>query len=150
MTSSDEVDKDFPQVRIFPHSQEEFLSKDELMTWLLNGLRCRGGEYHLVSFDAVAELPPGSIVLFRHGHEIIGEAVVAKGKEQCSAEEYAAQVTFSPSSIRLYSPPLSVKQIQQHIEKDISSSAQPYYKLNWETYARILKGVVTTGGFITS
>jgi hypothetical protein len=148
VTSNDEADKDAPQVRIFPHNLEEFPLKDDLMAWLLNGLRGRGGEYHLVSFDAVAELPPGSIVLFRHGHEIIGEAVVGKGKEPCSAKEYAAQVTFVPSSIRLYSPPLPVKQIQQNMEKDISSSAQPYYKLDWEIYGRILKEVVSAGAFI--
>ena len=51
------------------------------MTWLLTGLRGRGGVYHLTSADAVANLPPGSIVLFRYGHEIIGEAVVRKGKK---------------------------------------------------------------------
>jgi hypothetical protein len=154
-----------PQVRIFPHSQAEFPSKDLLMTWLLIGLRGRGGVYHLSSADAVADLPPGSIVLFRYGHEILGEAVVCRGKEIEREKgrnllgeegEYAAQVTFAPSSIRLYSPPLSVKQIQKHTEKDISSSAQPYYKLDWEVYGCILKEVVsgrdqsatTEGGFI--
>ncbi|HXC44818.1 MAG TPA: hypothetical protein VNY51_15010 [Candidatus Dormibacteraeota bacterium] len=122
------------------------------MTWLLTGLRGRGGVYHLTSADAVADLPPGSIVLFRYGHEIIGEAVVRKGKETGSVTgrtllgedgEYAARVTFAPSSIRLYSPPLPVKQIQQYTEKDISSSAQPYYKLDWCVYGRILKEVVS-------
>jgi hypothetical protein len=166
--SSSEVDGvSSPQVRIFPHSQTEFPSKDLLMTWLLIGLRGRGGVYHLTSADAVASLPPGSIVLFRYGHEIIGEAVVRKGKEVQRAGgrtllgddgEYAAQVTFAPSSIRLYSPPLPVKQIQQHTEKDISSSAQPYYKLDWDVYGHILKEVVsgrdesdaTDGAFIAS
>jgi hypothetical protein len=36
-----------------------------------------------------------------------------------------------------------VKQIQQYTEKDISSSAQPYYKLDWDVYGRILKEVVS-------
>ena len=70
--------------------------------------------------------------------------------------EYGAQVTFASSSIRLYSPPLPVSQIQRHTKKDISSSAQPYYKLDWDTYGRILMEVVsgrdqaetTEGGFI--
>jgi hypothetical protein len=152
MTSSEERDITCPQVRIFPHSQAEFPSKDLLMTWLLIGLRGRGGVYHLTSADAVADLPPGSIVLFRYGHEIVGEAVVCKGKETGGARgrtllgeegDYAARVTFAPSSIRLYSPPLPVKEIQQYTEKDICSSAQPYYKLDWEVYGRILKEVVS-------
>jgi hypothetical protein len=167
MTSSEEREVTSPQVRIFPHSQAEFPSKDLLMTWLLTGLRGRGGVYHLTSADAVADLPPGSIVLFRYGHEIIGEAVVCKGKETGSAAgrsllgqegEYAARVIFAPSSIRLYSPPLPVKQIQQYTEKDISSSAQPYYKLDWDVYGRILRAVVSprdqsagaVGAFIAS
>jgi hypothetical protein len=99
----------------------------------------------------VKYLPPGSVVLFRYADEIIGEAVVSKGKVIVSDEEgYAAQVTLAPSSIRLYSPPLPVKQIQQYYpEKDISSSAQPYYLLNWDVYSRILKEVVSAGAFIT-
>lgn len=140
-----------PQVRIFPHNTtEEFPERDDLMTWLLNGLRGRGGEYHLTSADAVADLPPGSVVLFRHGNEIVGEAVVRIGKELCPGKAYAAQVTFATSSIRLYSPPLPVKQIQQHIpERNISSSAQPYYILPWEAYGRILKEIVSAGAFIS-
>ncbi|MGA7217982.1 MAG: hypothetical protein WBX38_06685 [Candidatus Sulfotelmatobacter sp.] len=151
MTKS-EGDVATPQIRIFPHSQAEFPSKELLMMWLVIGLRGRGGAYHLTSADAVADLSPGSLVLFRYGHEIIGEAVVCKGKELGGAKgrsllgeegSYAAQVTFAPSSIRLYSPPLPVKQIQQYTEKDISSSAQPYYKLDWEIYGFILREVIS-------
>lgn len=154
MMSNYEEDGETPQVRIFPHSQEEFPEKDDLMAWLLNGLRGRAGEYHLASADAVADLPPGSIVLFRHGHEIIGEAVVGKGKELCSGKAYAAQVTFIPSSIRLYSPPLPVDKIQpivdeSQIKKDLSG-ARPYYLLNWDIYGLILKEVASAGAFITS
>ena len=152
--TNDETGIEAPQVRIFPHNTEEFPERDDLMTWLLNGLRGRGGEYHLTSADAVADLPPGSIVLFRHGNEIIGEAVVRKGKELCSGKAYGAQVTFAPSSIRLYSPPLGIDRIQpivneSQIKKDLSI-ARSYYILNWDIYGRILKELVSTGAFIGS
>jgi hypothetical protein len=163
MTTKEDIDT--PQVRIFPHSQEEFQSKDLLMSWLLNGLRGRGGEYHLASAHRVKYLPPGSIVLFRYADEIVGEAVVSKkehklpkikkGKSLLGEEgEYAAQVTFAPSSIRLYSPPVDVNTIQplvdeSRIKKDLSG-ARPYYLLNWDIYGRILKEVVSEGGAFTN
>jgi hypothetical protein len=147
-----------PQVRIFPHSKKEFPSVDHLRAWLLNGLRGRGGLYHLRAKDAVAELPPGSIVLFRYGKEIVGEAVVRKGKEliQLKAkdatqsgeeEEYEAQVTFAPSSICLYAPPLTEEQIQT--QKNIITYKGAYVELDWMTYACILREVVSIGAFIS-
>src|SRR5205807_1304193 len=98
-------------IRIFPHSQKEFPSLDSLMIWLLNALRGKGGVYNLRSADSIKDLPSGSVVLFRYGHNIVGEAVVWKEKEVYSEklkertlsgedEEYEAQVTFAPSSIR--------------------------------------------------
>ena len=148
-----------PQVRIFPHAvEDEFPSEDLLRMWLLNGLRGRGGEYHLRNKDAVTDLPPGSIVLFRWGDVIVGEAVVWKQKEvfpqkkkegtlSGKEQEYEAQVTFAPSSIRLYAPPLPVKQIQQP-GKDLTF-ARAYTVLDWDVYARILEEVVKAGAFVS-
>lgn len=148
----------YPQVRIFPHNKKEFPLVDDLRTWLLNGLRGRGGLYHLGDKDVVSELPPGSIVLFRYGHEIVGEAVVRKGKElleprvrdttRSGAEvEYQAKVTFDPSSIRLYAPSLTEEQI--HTEKDIITYKGAYVELDWTAYAYVLREVVTRGTFIS-
>jgi hypothetical protein len=148
------------QVRIFPHSQQEFPSEDTLLTWLLTGLRGRGGVYHLRDADAVKDLPPGSVVLFRYGHRIVGEAVVWKGKELFPEKikdrmltgevaEYAAKVTFVPNSIRLYAPPLPVQRIQPHLDKDVVKFAGAYTNLDWSIYALVLQEVVTNGTFIT-
>jgi hypothetical protein len=52
-------------IRIFPHSKEEFPSLDMLTTWLLTALKARGGRYLIRSANAVADLPTGSLVLFR-------------------------------------------------------------------------------------
>jgi hypothetical protein len=148
------------QVRIFPHSQQEFPSEDSLLTWLLTALRGRGGVYHLRDADAVKDLPPGSVVLFRYAHRIVGEAVVCKGKELFPEKikdrmlngemaEYAAKVTFIPNSIRLYAPALPVQRIQPHLDKDVVKFAGAYTNLDWSIYALVLQEVVTNGTFIT-
>ena len=148
------------QVRIFPHSQKEFPSEDTLRTWLLTGLPGRAGVYHLRNADGVRDLAVGSIVLFRYGHKIVGEAVVWKGKETFpekvkdrtltgEEEEYGAQVTFAPSSIRLYAPPVSVERIQQHLKKDVVKFAGAYTELDWDIYAKVLQEVVSRGCFIS-
>ncbi len=149
-----------PHIRIFPHSQEEFPFEDDLTAWLLTALRGGGGVYHLRRADRVKNLPPGSLVLFRYGQKLVGEAVVRKGKEVFSEKlkiralsgkevKYEAQVTFAPSSIRLYAPPIAVQQIQPYIkEKDLMKYAGVYVKLDWAIYARILAEVISRGVFV--
>lgn len=153
-----------PHIRIFPHdTKEEFRSIDQLTSWLLTGLRARGGMYHLKSAGAVADLPRGSLVLFRYGNVIVGEAIVWKEKElenmkdrTVSGEmaEYEAKVTFAPSSIRLYSPPLPCDFVQTAMkalgdDKDFVKFAGAYTKLeNWSIYGSILAEVVSRGTFI--
>ncbi len=79
----------------------------------------------------------GSVVLFRYWDSIVGEAIVSKEsvweqerERTWSGEEveYVGHVTFSPSSIRLYSPPLPALCLQQLMDdsgvgKDILQSA---------------------------
>lgn len=91
---------------------------------------------------------------FRTAAEIIGEAVVRKGKELRPGKGFPTRITFTPSSIRLYSPSICVDKIQPFVDaspigKDLSS-ARPYYILNWDVYGhgRILKEVAVTGPFI--
>lgn len=149
------------QVRIFPHSRQEFPSQDTLLAWLLTGLRGRGGVYLLRNPDAVKSVPPGSVVLFRYGNFIVGEAIVARDKvlftekhrdQTLTGEEaeYGATVTFVPSSIRLYAPPLPVEKLQKHLpQKDVTKFAGAYTELEWSIYGIVLQEVVTNGAFIT-
>jgi hypothetical protein len=146
-----------PHIHIFPHSQKEFPSRDTLTTWLLTGLKARGGKYFL-SRDAVAELPPGSLVLFRYGQLVVGEAVVIEHSRELSGDrngdddqEYEACVRFSPSSIRIYSPPVRIEDLQSFVGEspNLSPSAQPYFKIeNWNVYPRLLAHVGKSGTFI--
>jgi hypothetical protein len=149
-----------PHIRIFPHSQEEFSSLDTLTTWLLTGLKARGGRYLLVSKDAVAELPSGSLVLFRYGQVVVGEAIVAEYLRDSSVRDrtllgadrqYEACVWFSPSSIRVYAPPVGIEALQSFIGEspNIIPSAQPYFKIeDWNVYPRLLAHVAKSGTFI--
>lgn len=149
------------QVRVFPHSQQEFPTEDSLRTWLLTGLRGRGGVYHLRDANAVKDPPVGTVVLFRYGQRIIGEALVSRAKETfpqkvkvriLTAEEveYSAQITFAPSSIRLYAPPLPIERLQDELpEKDVEKFPLAYHKLEWGVYAKVLQHVITQGGLIS-
>jgi hypothetical protein len=142
-----------PHIRIFPHSsKDEFPSRDTLTTWLLTSLKARGGEYRLKSSDAVADLPPGSVVLFRYANLIVGEAIVIKHSRKSTVDKnlvgkkkkYSAQVWFSPSSIRVYAPPIGIEKLQGFIDKYSNksqnlTSAQPYYKIDdWNVYRELL------------
>ncbi len=149
-----------PHIRIFPHNQKEFPSRDTLTMWLLTGLKARGGEYLLVSRDAVAELPSGSLVLFRYGQVVVGEAVVKEYFRDLPVhdrnlagddQEYEARVRFSPGSIRVYAPPVGIEDLQSFIGEspNLSPSAQPYFKIeNWNVYPRLLAHVGKSGTFI--
>ena len=149
-----------PHIRIFPHSQKEFPSRDTLTTWLLTGLKARGGRYLLVSKDAVAELPPGSVVLFRYGQVVVGEALVIEysrdspvGDRNLAGDDqgYEACIWFSPSSIRVYAPPVGIEALQSFIGEspNIVPSAQPYFKIeDWNVYPRLLAHVGKSGTFI--
>jgi hypothetical protein len=63
--------------------------------------------------------------------------------------EYEAQVTFVPSSIRLYAPALPVERIQPHLDKDVVKYAGAYTDLEWRIYGIVLQEVVSKGTFIT-
>jgi hypothetical protein len=141
------------EIRVFPHSRKEFPSEDLLMMWLLHGLRGRGGVYHL---KRRISLPVGSIVMFRYVDKldrIIGEAVVAKETQQIDAtdrnlltgkeEKYAAEITFAPSSIRLYAPPVPWKRVGKPLLPMV------YGKLDWNHYAIVLEEIASTGAFIS-
>lgn len=149
-----------PHIRIFPHSKDEFPSLDMLTTWLLTALKARGGRYLIRSAKAVADLPTGSVVLFRYGHVLVGEAVVFRYVRNSANDrtllgqetQYEAHVEFSPSSIRVFVPPLPVEELQSIIgdSLNITASAQPYYKLeNWSMYPKLLAAhVVKAGAFL--
>jgi hypothetical protein len=149
-------EKVMPHIRIFPHSQEEFPSLDALQTWLMTALKARSGRYLLRSRKAVAELPMGSIVLFRYADDVVGEGVVREyvreshtgrtltGEEQ----QYEAQVTFAPDSIRLFAPPVTVEELQRIVGEALPIMIPNGYYIirDWGVYPKLLAGHVGRAG----
>ena len=148
-----------PHIRVFPHIREEFPSLDSLTSWLLTGLKARGGTYHMRSHKSVKELESGSIVLFRYGDKIVGEAVVSSYVKGCFPDKtiagedikYEARTVFAPSSIRIYAPPISIEALQEIVgsEPNMIPSAQPYFIIdNWAVYPRLLALQIRQGYFL--
>jgi hypothetical protein len=145
-----------PHIRIFPHSQEEFPSLDALQTWLLTALKARGGMYHLRSRKAAAELPAGSIVLFRYSDGLIGEGIVRDYTRESHTERmlngqeqvYEALVTFAPDSIRLFAPPFPVEELQKIVGEALPIMIPNGYYIirDWGVYPRLLAAHIGKAG----
>lgn len=145
-----------PHIRILPHAQKEFPSQDFLQTWLETVLKARGGIYRLRGKDAISDLLPGSIALFRYGDYIVGEAVVRDYEDQeftermlsGDTEQYEAYIAFAPESVRLFAPPMEVKDLQNLAGRDFSVP-RTYFKIDdWSIYPKILKHVTEHGRFV--
>jgi hypothetical protein len=140
-----------PHIRILPHdTKKEFLSEDALTTWIgdsRNGLK-KDGEYLLVSKQSIAELPRDSLVLFRYGNKIVGEAIVT---EYCKSpkigktltgerREYEAYIKLLPSSIRVYISPVDIKELESFTSPCRNFKvARTYFKIkNWDVHSKLL------------
>ena len=138
-----------PMIRIFPHSRDEFETTDDLKTWLLTALKARGGRYYLREGSKYGSNPPGSIILFRYGDEIVGEAVVEEDftpeHKAESGFRYEGYIKFEPSSIRTYVGALSIETLERIVGRELKP-ARPYYKIDsWIVYPSILAEVVKEG-----
>lgn len=116
-------------VCLFPHSDDEFPSADALRSFLNNKLpSTQKGRYLLRRLgwkdkDFKARVIPGSLVLFRKGATIVGEAVVQepiRGLEPPVQEEtelgipmiYYNDIVFNPQSVRVYTKALPIKMLE--------------------------------------
>ena len=149
-------------LRVFPHDPAFFPTQDHLTMWMMTSLKARGGTYHLISPESRAvpaerNLDPGSIVLFRHKHHLVGEAIVRKfEKKESTTPEGQCQgvVTFVPSSIRLYSPPISVDEVQLQIDDSLQDETRDitnprgYPGIKWDIYPKVLALVTKNGSLI--
>ena len=145
-------------LRLFPHDTALFPTEEQLSTWLMTSLRARGGTYYLISTEATAvpseeNLEAGSIVLFRHRHNILGEAVVWEFDKSPGTtpdgSAYQGVITFVTSSIRLYSPPISIEQLQSLVgESPIVTHPRGYPGIDWNVYPKLLALVTRTGSLV--
>lgn len=107
----------------------------------------------------MADLPSGSLVLFRYGQVVVGEAVVIEYSPEPSDDrtlagkkpKYEACVWFSPSSIRVYAPPVGIDALESFIDNPpkIRSGPRKYFKIeDWNVYPKLLAHVGKEGTFI--
>jgi hypothetical protein len=139
-------------IRIFPHTHDDDSSQDDLATWLVTALKARGGVYNLRWAASVANLPQGSVVLFRYGNLIIGEAIVVKydravtNDGAISTEEWKSHVSFLSSSIRLLSPPLEIEKLQSIVSANIMGANVYHIIKDLAVYPKFLALHVESGG----
>ena len=109
-----------PVVCVFPHSDDEFPTAVALETFLDNTLRNQGGRYLLRKLgwkdkDFKARVVPDSLVLFRKGTAMVGDAVVQDGIRELDPPEYDEtelgvpmvyyhEIKFNPKDIKVYRP----------------------------------------------
>lgn len=105
------VSEKIPRVIIFPHDREFFPTKQSLKE-LINRLK-KGKTY---GHKQRRILPPGSIVLFAYGDEIIGQAVIKRNRETTKKDleerkkgEYKPLFVFEPFPDLVSIFPRSVK-----------------------------------------
>jgi hypothetical protein len=113
-------------------------------------LKANGGKYRITSesedsSNRPAELPCGSVVLFRFEDLLVGEAVVHAyspdpGVDEDSGKKYIARVFFVPSSIRIFCPPIPIKALQVLIgDAKKLTGRNPYYEFtDWTLYPKLL------------
>jgi len=118
-----------PVACIFPHSDDEFPTAVALCNFLSNALpEVQKGRYLLrrVGFkdkDFKARVVPQSLVLFRKGAVIVGDAVVQEPIRELDppvheqtelgiAMIYYHDIVLDPQSIRVYSEGLPVKALE--------------------------------------
>lgn len=117
-----------PLVCVFPHSDDEFLTAEELRDFLTSQLPAGGGEYCLGKVgwkdkDFRVRVVPGSLVLFRKGSVIVGDAVVQRpiikldpprhDLTRCGIPTtYFHEIVFDPNSVRAYPTDVQVSAIE--------------------------------------
>jgi hypothetical protein len=127
----------------------------------MTALRALNGRYLLRSRNAVADLLPGSVILFRYGEVIVGEAVVRQYDRELpqveritertltgQVQDYEARVLLAPGSIRLFSPPIGVNELQRIVgsSPDLTVPRGYYAIREWSVYPRLLATHITPGG----
>jgi len=120
-----------PVVCIFPHSDDEFATADELRSFLGDWLSIEEseGRYLLGRLgwkdkDFKAKVTSGSLVLFRKGKDVVGHAMVREPIRELDPPEYGKtehgvpkdyyhDIIFDPSSVRVYD--LSVESLESWV-----------------------------------
>lgn len=127
-----------PVVCIFPHSDDEFATADELRSFLRDWLSTREskGRYLLGKLgwkdkDFKDKVIRGSLVLFRKGKKVVGHAMVEElirelhppehGKtEHGVPKDYYHDIIFDPESVRIYPDDLPVESLENWVGRKLN------------------------------
>ena len=120
-------------IRIFPHTKEEFADEIQLKHWLKYILPYeREGYYRLRTTRGVGQIPPGSVVLFRFGNNIVGSAVVQQDVEAFNRTvkgvHYEGRIRFDPASINVYDHSIPIEFLQDLTQRSFTV-ARTYFKI---------------------
>jgi hypothetical protein len=120
-------------IRIFPHSKEEFEDEIALKYWLAHILPYeRKGRYLLRSTGRVGKIPPGSVVLFRFGNNIVGSAVVQQDVESIDETidgvHYEGRIRFDTNSVKVYDCSIPIEFLEDLTQRPFAV-ARTYFKI---------------------
>jgi len=136
-----------PKIIIFPHSKTHFPTKNDLLRLIE---QYKAGEDSTYCHNANKILPPGSIVLFAYGDEIIGQAVIKVNRkatqkeiEEQKKKGYTPRFTFEPFKdlVCVFPRPVKLTEIrtlQPYKGKRLYNIVRRYPYLTFQEYAEIL------------
>ena len=127
---------------LFPHSEDEFPTKEDLKKYLRGPLLKRGGEYRVVRADRYTGPQRGDVAIFHRDGQFVGEAQVEVGlqrydrRRRIGGRTYQGWLTFDPSSVRVYEA--TFKEFKRRT--GIKVNPQAIQKINVDGYRAIAGG----------
>jgi hypothetical protein len=116
-----------PIIRFFPH-KKWFPKNEDLRSWLHFTLRERNGYYYFNEIPVSLEgpTPPGSVVIFLHEKDLVGEAVVKHDMKRIRKSNFKHAIQFDTDTIRIYKQPLRIVPLLQAMDIEIQGEGIVY------------------------
>lgn len=132
-------------IRLFPHSEAEFATAQELADWLDDDLRCRKGWYRVINTRKYTKLREGDVVVFHRAGEIVGDAWLKhelerlRPADRAGGQLYRGLLVFDPHTIRVYPRTMTLKELTR--VTGLKINPQTVHYLREREYAAILNHV---------
>lgn len=134
-----------PAIRILPMGKELSTTYEAAVNFLSGEMKLRKGRYYYRSSAMVTE--EGTLVLFQYDGCIVAHAVMVGSSKEVSvdrlAEGYGGYYLFEPTSIKVYTRPLSQAQLNQIWPNVVLSQAM--HKLDPSMYPHYQQMLLTIG-----
>jgi len=113
-------------VKVFPHPKSTNIIEK------LKKIKETGEVYYIGSSTSIGSMFSGTIVLFRYMGNIVGEGVV--GEDRDFDKDY---IIFDSNSIKIYSEPISVKELLKFDDK--RDHVRAYLRISENAYRSVVK-----------